>query len=60
MVGAVEIARNIFAGRRWIHWESSSGMICLKEIWLDGDLIDHAVCLQLGGTSFPSYSLTCY
>jgi hypothetical protein len=53
-VGASEIARNLFSGRRWIHWESSAGVICLKEIWLDSDLIDHAICLQLGGTCSPT------
>jgi hypothetical protein len=53
-VGASEIARNLFSGRRWVHWESAAGVVCLKEIWLDSDLVDHAICLQLGGhLSFP-------
>lgn len=52
VTGACEIGRNAFAGRRWIHWEASTGMIILKEIWLDQNLIDHAICLQLGGSFF--------
>ena len=48
-VGAVELFPDVYSGRRWIHWEAAAGRVCLKEIWLDHDLIDHTICLQLGG-----------
>ena len=48
-VGAAEIFSEKYFGRRWIHWEASAGRVCLREVWLDRDLIDHAICLKLGG-----------
>ena len=49
VVGASEVCRSKFYGRRWLHWEAAGGVVCLREIWLDNDLVDHALCLQFGG-----------
>lgn len=49
VVGASEVCRNRFFGRRWLHWEATGGVVCLREIWLDSNLVDHAVCLKFGG-----------
>ena len=54
VVGAAELCPEMYCGRRWIHWQAAGGIICLREIWLDGDLEDHAVCLQVGGLHFLS------
>lgn len=55
-VGAVELFPELYAGRRWLHWEATAGRVCLREIWLDQDLVDHSICLQLGGIHLGSPS----
>jgi hypothetical protein len=36
-----------FKGRRWIQWQASSELLCLHEVWIDDNLLDNAVCIQL-------------
>ena len=55
-VGAIELFPELYGGRRWLHWETSAGRVCLREVWLDKDLVDHTICLQLGGSHLGSPS----
>lgn len=45
----MELFSELYGGRRWLHWEASAGCVCLREIWLDKDLLDHTICIKLGG-----------
>ena len=37
-----------FDGDRVMHWTTSGGVLCLREVWLGHHLLDSAVCLRLG------------
>lgn len=48
VVGCAELCPDRFHGNRFLHWECAGGIICLKEWWIEENLVDNAICLQLG------------
>lgn len=56
-LGAFQILPNRFIGR-FLQWESCSGFVCLRETWLENELLDSSLCIRIGGKIFSIKLLT--
>ena len=45
--GVLELCPSFFEGRRCVHWELFGDKLCIHEIWLDSDLKNSAVIIDL-------------
>lgn len=55
-VGLISVFPERFGDTRWIHWESDGALVCLRELSLNGFVLDSSLCLKTDGRPYCSCS----